>query len=104
MANDLKTLVSSIEHKLRILLNKKSELESKLQSLENELYETKLTIERQKEKIKHLEEQVKIYKIGESINSNNSDITEVKLKINDLVRKIDRCVGMITKKEQHNKD
>ena len=86
MANDLKTLVSSIEHKLRILLNKKSELESKLQSLENELYETKLTIERQKEKIKHLEEQVKIYKIGESINSNNSDITEVKLKINDLVR------------------
>lgn len=99
MANDIKTIISSIEYKLRMVLEKKTLFESKTETIEKELFETKITIEKQKQKINQLEEQIKIYKLGESINNKRSDVTEVRLKINDLVRKIDRCVGMITKEE-----
>ncbi len=49
--------------------------------------------------VNNLKEQITTLKLGEAIKS-SSDITEVKLKINNLVRKIDKCVGMITKTEQ----
>ncbi|MFA7081806.1 MAG: hypothetical protein WC135_04260 [Bacteroidales bacterium] len=96
---DLHKLISGIDYKVRKLTDDKHRLEQTLSSLQTEKQEIDKIVLEQSELINNLKEQIKTLKLGEAIKS-NSDITEVKLKINNLVRKIDRCVGMITTTEQ----
>ncbi|MDD2488489.1 MAG: hypothetical protein WCS10_03240 [Bacteroidales bacterium] len=96
---DLHTLISSIDYKVRKLLDDKRKLENSIDGLLTEKQKLDKIVSEQSQEIINLKEQIKILKLGEAVKS-NSDITEVKLKINNLVRKIDKCVGMITKTEQ----
>ncbi|MDD4829063.1 MAG: hypothetical protein WC108_08585 [Bacteroidales bacterium] len=96
---DLHTLISSIDYKVRRLLDDKRKLENSIDGLLTEKQKLDKIVSEQSQEIINLKEQIKILKLGEAVKS-NSDITEVKLKINNLVRKIDKCVGMITKTEQ----
>ena len=96
---DLHTLISSIDYKDRKLLDDKRKLENSIDGLLTEKQKLDKIVSEQSQEIINLKEQIKILKLGEAVKS-NSDITEVKLKINNLVRKIDKCVGMITKTEQ----
>lgn len=97
---DLHTLISSIDYKVRKLLDDKRKLENSIDGLLTEKQKLDKIVSEQSQEIINLKEQIKILKLGEAVKS-NSDITEVKLKINNLVRKIDKCVGMITKTEQY---
>ncbi|MFA6200168.1 MAG: hypothetical protein WC679_07195 [Bacteroidales bacterium] len=99
---DLQTLIAGIDYKIRKLLDDKRELETVIEGLQADKEEKNKIIQEQSEVINNLKEQITTLKLGEAIK-NSSDITEVKLKINNLVRKIDRCVGMITKTEQQQK-
>lgn len=96
---DLHTLISSIDYKVRKLLDDKRKLEHSIEGFITEKQKLDKIVSEQSQEIINLKEQIKILKLGEAVKS-NSDITEVKLKINNLVRKIDKCVGMITKTEQ----
>ncbi len=96
---DLHRLISGIDYKVRKLLDDKHRLEQTLSSLQAEKQELDKIVLEQSELINNLKEQIKTLKLGEAIKS-SSDITEVKLKINNLVRKIDKCVGMITQAEK----
>lgn len=96
---DLHTLISSIDYKVRKLLDDKRKLEHSIEGFITEKQKLDKIVLEQSQEIINLKEQIKILKLGEAVKS-NSDITEVKLKINNLVRKIDKCVGMITKTEQ----
>ncbi|MDD2192312.1 MAG: hypothetical protein PHO12_07205 [Bacteroidales bacterium] len=96
---DLHRLISGIDYKVRNLIEDKHRLEQTLVSLQTEKQTLDKIVLEQSELINSLKEQIKTLKLGEAIK-NNSDITEVKLKINNLVRKIDTCVGMITRTEQ----
>lgn len=96
---DLQTLIVGIDYKVRKLLDDKRKLEKEIEGLKTDKDEINKIVLEQSEVINNLKEQITTLKLGEAIKS-SSDITEVKLKINNLVRKIDRCVGMITKTEQ----
>jgi chromosome segregation ATPase len=96
---DLKTLISGIDYKIRKLLDDKRKLEQDIQQLEADKKELNKIVLEQSQEVNNLKEQVKTLKLGETIK-NSLDTTDVKLKINNLVRKIDKCVGMITKTEQ----
>jgi hypothetical protein len=100
--DDLQTLIAGIDYKIRKLLDDKRELERIIEGLQADKEEINKIVLEQSEVINNLKEQITTLKLGEAIK-NSSDITEVKLKINNLVRKIDRCVGMITKTEQQQK-
>lgn len=95
----LHRLISGIDYKVRKMLEDKQKLEQTLRGLQAENQTLDKIVLEQSELINSLKEQIKTLKLGEAIK-NNSDITEVKLKINNLVRKIDTCVGMITRTEQ----
>jgi uncharacterized coiled-coil DUF342 family protein len=96
---DLQTLIVGINFKVRKLLDDKRELEKEIEGLKADKEEINKIVLEQSQVINNLKEQITTLKLGEAIKS-SSDITEVKLKINNLVRKIDKCVGMITKTEQ----
>ncbi len=99
MMEDLQTLISGIEYKIRRLKDEKHNLEQSIESLINDKNELNKIVLEQSQEINSLKEQIKTLKLGETIK-NSLDTTDVKLKINNLVRKIDKCVGIIVETEK----
>lgn len=95
---DFETQISSIDFKVRQLINERntlilkvSELQKKQKELEDEISNSSIII-------KKLEEQNKILKLGNTLN-NKGDSTEIKIKINRLIREIDESIETLTKVE-----
>jgi hypothetical protein len=56
------------------------------------------TIDEQKNLIKELEEKISIIKLAKATGSEDGEKnTEVKLKINEMVREIDKCLSLLNK-------
>jgi hypothetical protein len=91
---DVATLVSGIEYKLGKLI-----AQHHIQRAENkkciiEIETLKQVVNEQKETIKKLEDRIKILKIAKTLESKEGNV-EAKLKINELVREIDKCIGLL---------
>lgn len=54
------------------------------------------TLDIQKNTIKDLEEYNKIIKIAGGLHLSKTDVREVKLKINEYIREIDRCIARLS--------
>ena len=54
-------------------------------------------IESKKNMINNLEERTKILKLAKSLSGINESSLDTKLKINDLVREIDRCIALLNR-------
>ena len=73
--------------------NNSSLKEQKIQ-LETKVSELKNTLEQQKAEIENFNEKVKMAK---SLGGDSEKNTEMKLKINELVREIDKCISLLNK-------
>lgn len=90
------TLVAGIEYKVRRLLEKNGLLHSENERLKNEMTGLKNNIEDLERNIFELKEKITTLKLAKTLNKEESR-TEVKLKINELVREIDHCIGLLNK-------
>jgi len=92
--DDVTTLVSGIDFKVRKLIAQQKKLRDENENLIIELNQLKKTNEGLKQVITGLEEKIRILKLARTIDGkgNNSD---VKAKINELVREIDKCIGLL---------
>jgi len=92
--DDVTTLVSGIDFKVRKLIAQQKKLRNENEHLTNDLNQLKRTNEEQKQVINGLEEKIRILKLARMAGEkeNNSD---VRAKINELVREIDRCIGLL---------
>ncbi len=88
------TLVTGIENKLRILLNRYEELQEAYHGKSSEVQSLKETIEKQKNEIGQLEEKIRTFKLTKTIE-NKEGAAEAKERINELVREIDKCIGLL---------
>ncbi|MFZ4523024.1 MAG: hypothetical protein ACOYNC_15040 [Bacteroidales bacterium] len=91
---DVATLVSGIEYKLGKLIEQQY-----LERVDNkgnkaEIEELKRVVSQQKIIIRKLEEKIKILRIAKTIETKEGNV-EAKLKINELVREIDKCIGLL---------
>ena len=93
----MKNIVDNIESKvLRLIENYKSLNNSKLMlEEENNILSEKLEL-RNKEIIT-LKEKIKLMNISKSVDSSNNELKETRLKINEYVREIDKCIGLLNK-------
>jgi uncharacterized coiled-coil DUF342 family protein len=92
--NDVATLVSGIEYKLRKLIEQHQLTRNENSRLTTEIQELREIINEQKQTIKQLEEKSKILKLAKTLETKEGNI-EAKLKINELVREIDKCRGLL---------
>ena len=92
--DDGNTLVSGIEFKVRKLVARQKKLREENEKLTNDINQLKTINEEQKQVIKGLEEKIRVLKIARmsGVREDNSD---VKAKINELVREIDKCIGLL---------
>jgi len=93
---DLKLLLLGIDYKLIKLININQKIinENKILIEEKKNYEQ--IIEKQKKLIKELEEKIKVLKIAKSFDG-SSNTFEQKVKINEMLRELDKCIGLLNK-------
>ena len=69
--------------------------ENDLLKLENESLKVALTIS--KEKNKEFEEKLRVVKLAKSFSETNEKTLDIKQKINEFVREIDKCIVLLKK-------
>lgn len=90
------TLIAGIEFKVRKLIGQTGVLQEENKKLREELNTLKSEIEILESIITEQHEKLKTLKLAKSLNKEEKR-TDVKLKINELVREIDHCIGLLNK-------
>lgn len=86
--------VSGLEYKVRKLIEQKKGLDDRVATLGSEIALLKQTIDEQLLIIRQQEKELSLIKTGRSISS-ESDASEAKERINELIREIDRCITLL---------
>ena len=96
--------MSSVAEQLNSVLNKTARLIELCNALqeENELLKqenasVKLALNASKAKISDLDEKMRVLKLAKSIEGTSEKTLDIKQKINDFVREIDKCVVLLKK-------
>lgn len=91
--------LDEVKTKVEKLINHHKELVKKCRTLEHTNYELSQKIETHKATITELQSQNKIIKLGQAINGNGADQNsrDLKLKINEYIREIDKCLALLHK-------
>lgn len=91
---DVSALVSGIEDKVRKLIGQCRGLGAENQQNLAEIRKLNQVINDQKLIINQLEEKIRVLKLAKALESKEGNV-DAKLKINELVREIDKCIGLL---------
>jgi chromosome segregation ATPase len=91
---ELKLLCFDGENKVLQLAETHRQLREDYNALKEKNKRLKETIVKLEERVKTQSEQIVKYKLSQKADTADS-YTDVKLKINELVREIDRCIGLL---------
>ena len=90
-------VLNSIKEKVHTLMSNNSSLKEQNIQLEAKVSELKNTLKQQKSEIENFNGKVKMLKMAKSLGGDSEKNTEMKLKINELVREIDKCISLLNK-------
>ncbi len=90
-------VLNSIKKKVHTLMSNNSSLKEQNIQLETKVSELKNTLKQQKSEIENFNGKVKMLKMAKSLVGDSEKNTEMKLKINELVREIDKCISLLNK-------
>jgi len=91
----LNKIISNIEIKLNNLLSSHNKLKEINESLNAEKANCISEIETKNKEIDALKDKIKIMSISKSVDASKGDIRQTKLKINEYIREIDKCIAQL---------
>ena len=92
---ELLARLEHIELKIAQIKERNKELLSENEQLKNENLELKNKLEDAAQKLKNLEETNKMIKLAKGMSADKAETRELKIKINQLIRDIDRCIDLL---------
>ncbi len=95
---DFETALTGIDYKVRQLIDENNGLKAKVMELNETIEEQKEQIVNLNSEIKQLTEETQILKLRNTLVS-KGDSTEIKLKINQMIRNIDKCLSLLNQVE-----
>lgn len=97
-SDEIESLNSQLERKQALLEesdDQMRELKIRISELEEENLLKENTLEIQKNTINDLKEQNKLIKLANEMSDEKADNHDFKIKINELIRDIDRCIDLL---------
>ena len=88
--------IEKLEIRLRHLLVDHKELKDELKKAREENMNLKEIVEKQNEDLKNFQNQVKISRIVSSMTESTRNSAELKNKINEYIREIDKCIAHLS--------
>lgn len=93
LANQLDQVIDKTQRLLELCLVLQEE--NNLLKIENK--SLKETLNREKAKVTELEEKLRVLKLARSLEGTNEKTLDIKQKINEFVREIDKCIVLLKK-------
>jgi chromosome segregation ATPase len=93
----LKTNLTGLERKILVLVTEHKNLKEELKGLKRENQELKEAVRARDEQIAGFHNQLKITKIVDSINPEDGSVSELKKKVDDYIREIDKCIAHLSR-------
>jgi len=93
----VKRIVEDIEVKVKKLIVKYEELKGESKVLEQEKLQVLNELSSKNSKIEQLQEKIKLMNISKSVDVSGDDVKKTRLKINEYVREIDKCIALLNK-------
>ena len=91
----LNKIISNIEIKLNNLLSSHNKLKEINESLNADKANLLSDVEMKNKEIDALKDKIKIMSISKSVDASKGDIRQTKLKINEYIREIDKCIAQL---------
>jgi predicted nucleic acid-binding Zn-ribbon protein len=95
--SDLKSVAVSLEGKIEKLVDLHHRTKKELSAFKTQNNHLTQTIDQHKQTIKKLEDKAKVLKLSKSLSTTNENTHELKLKINELIREVDKCISLLNK-------
>ncbi len=92
---DISILVGGVRKKAEKLIEKHTLLAERNDKLSTEIEKIKQELNEKNQQVSELEDKIKLLKIAGSVGGESTK--EVKLKINEMVREIDKCIAQINR-------
>ena len=93
----LKTNLNGLERKLLLLISEHRNLKDEIKTLKAENLELKTAIKIRDEQITGFHNQLKITKIVDNIHPEDGSVSELKKKVDEYIREIDKCIAHLSR-------
>jgi len=91
----VKDIVNNIEVKLVKFIDKYELIKKEKLLLQQENNASVATLESKEKEILDLQEKIKLMNISKSNDASKQEVKETRLKINEYVREIDKCIALL---------
>lgn len=93
----MKTIINNIELKLEKLILAYKRLQKEKSYLQTDNNALTVKLQDKEEQVIALQDKVKLMSISKSVDINKDGIKATRLKINEYVREIDKCIALLNK-------
>jgi ABC-type phosphate transport system auxiliary subunit len=93
----LKANLNGPERKLLVLIGEHKSLQEELKSLKSENHQLKAAVKVRDEQITGFHNQLKITKIVDNLNPEDGSVLELKKKVDEYIREIDKCIAHLSR-------
>ena len=93
----MKSIINNIEVKLGKIIQKLGDLQLEKSDLQKNNHTLNERLQVKDKQIASLQDKVKLMNISKSVDSDSEDLKATKLKINEYVREIDKCIALLNK-------
>ena len=91
----MKKIIENIDLKINKLINLYNQTKIDNLNLQKNNEMLKVLLEKKENNLKELEEKIKLMNISKSVDSSQGDVKATRLKINEYVREIDKCIALL---------
>lgn len=93
----LKSNLSGLERKILVLLNEHKGLKDELRGVKLDNQDLKTSLKMRDEQLSNFKNQIKITKIVDQINPEDGSASELKRKVEEYIREIDKCIAHLSR-------
>lgn len=92
---EIASQLASLEKKIGKLMAYCDSLEAERTQLKEECEAMQATLKKQQVSLKEQEERIRVLKLARSVSVNSEKTIDIKQKINEFVREIDKCINLL---------
>ena len=93
----MKTIINNIELKVGKLIAKFDQLNAEKLDLQRNNNTLNVQLQEKESQIVALQDKVKLMNISKSVDASKEEVKSTRLKINEYVREIDKCIALLNK-------
>ena len=93
----MKAIIQNIVDKLEKLVKNYKNLQLENSKLQKDNDTLKVRLQEKEDSIVNLQDKVKLINISKSIDTDKDGVKATRLKINEYVREIDKCIALLNK-------